>query len=109
MPARGFAAPYHFSISPTCGSAFGDAGTCFMWNILHIELKVCYSIGSYIRTLCNRYSILATERTLHAARLTLWSWSSRRSRADKGSEDRIHYILTTETSCRYHQRTERSY
>jgi len=29
MPARaspsGFAAPYHFSISPTCGFAFGDA------------------------------------------------------------------------------------
>jgi len=37
MPARtspsGFAAPYNFSISPTCGFIFGDsAGTCF-----HIE------------------------------------------------------------------------
>jgi len=37
MPARaspsGLAAPYNFSISPTCGLSFGDGtGTCF-----HVE------------------------------------------------------------------------
>jgi len=38
IPARaslsGFAASYNFSISPTCGFAFGDV---FIWSILHIR------------------------------------------------------------------------
>jgi len=40
MPARavpsGFAAPYHFLISPTCGFTFGDAGTC-TGTCFHVE------------------------------------------------------------------------
>jgi len=31
----GFATPYHFSISRTCGFAFGDAGMCF--HVVYIQ------------------------------------------------------------------------
>jgi len=44
MPARaspsGFAVPFHFSISFTCGFAFRSAGTCFHELIsTHLALK----------------------------------------------------------------------